>query len=133
MSARVIWQPQQLTARLHAATRSAAYDFARTARARSPVKTSISVRQVGPDAYSLQPRGLGVIFEGGARPHEVAPVKKTVLRLADGRYVTGGVTHPGMKARPFMRPLLPAWPAMYRRRAAAAISGGIGAIRGLVD
>lgn len=43
------------------------------------------------------------IVEYGAAPHIIKPKKGKVLKLKNG-FVTGGITHPGARAQPFMRP-----------------------------
>lgn len=43
------------------------------------------------------------IVEYGAAPHLIKPKKGKVLKLKGG-FVTGGVSHPGARAQPFMRP-----------------------------
>lgn len=65
---------------------------------------------------------LASVIEEGARPHAIEP-KKKVLKLADGGFVTGAVTHPGSPAKPFLRPTLPLWPELYRRNAIGAFRG----------
>jgi len=65
---------------------------------------------------------LGKLFEDGVGAHEINP-KKQVLKMADGGFVTGPVKHPGMAAKPFLKPSLPLWAPAYRRTAAGAIRG----------
>jgi hypothetical protein len=125
MSAIVIWRPEPLTARLIAAARPAAMQFSALARARAPSKrVASSIRVLGTATTftvgSAHP--LAAFFEKGVGPHEIEP-KGRVLRLADGRFVTGPVKHPGMRAKPFLRPLLPLWASLYRRSAASAFRG----------
>lgn len=127
MSAVVIWRPEPLTARLIAAARPAAQEYAKAARLKAAgasrrVAGSIQVLGVGEtfQVGSLDP--LGTLFEHGVGPHEITPSKQ-VLRLADGGFVTGPVRHPGMAAKPFLRPLLPLWPMLYRRTASGAFRG----------
>lgn len=52
----------------------------------------------GPDNERWYARFL----EFGTGPHRVRPDVKKALRIGDGAY--GGANHPGMAARPFMRP-----------------------------
>jgi hypothetical protein len=121
MSAVVIWRPEPLTARLIAAATPARVQWAGLARARCTSKrVASSIRVAGDFVAATHP--LAGIIEGGAGPHEIQP-KGRVLRLADGRFVTGPVRHPGTPAKPFMRPLLPLWAALYRRTAAGAFRG----------
>jgi hypothetical protein len=118
MSAIVIWRPEKLTARLIAATGQARQDYARAAQIRAPRGVHVSV--FGDRVGTRDPKGM--FFEFGTKPHTIEP-KGRVLRLADGRFVTGPVKHPGMASKPFLRPLLAAWGAFYRRRAAGAFRG----------
>ena len=125
----VIWRPEPLTARLIAAARPAAYDVARAAAARTNsvrVKASIRVLGVREDFTVGSTNPLGLLLEKGARPHDIVP-KGKVLKLADGRFVSGGVRHPGMRAQPWLRPTLPLWPEFYRRRASFG-TGGLGGL-----
>jgi hypothetical protein len=117
----VRWYAEALTARLRAAVAPAARDYLGLAVARFPSKTvakSLRFKTVGTraDVTSSDPR-VG-FFEEGVGPHIIEPKEGRVLRLADGRFVTGPVRHPGMDAQPTLKPLLGAWPALYRRRAA---------------
>jgi hypothetical protein len=67
-------------------------------------------------------------IEEGTKPHTITPNKR-VLRLADGRFVTGTVNHPGATAQPFLKPLLGLWASLYRKAAAIALRGvGFGAL-----
>lgn len=118
MSAAVIWRPERLNARLMAAAIPARIDYARAAQVRAPRGVKVSV--IGENVGTLDPKGG--FFEFGTKPHQIEP-KKKVLRLADGSFVTGPVKHPGMKAKPFLRPLLAFWGNFYRRRAAGAFRG----------
>jgi hypothetical protein len=114
----LIWVPEPLTARLMAAQFPARNDYARAAQLRAP--RGVRVQVIGDSVGTMDPKGL--FFEVGTDPHEIKP-KKKVLRLADGRFVTGPVKHPGMKARPFLRPLLPSWSTFYKRQAAQVFRG----------
>jgi hypothetical protein len=118
MSAVVIWRPEYLTARLVAAALPARMDYARAAQIRAPRGVKVSV--MGDRVGTLDPKGM--FFEFGTKPHMIEP-KKRVLRLAGGRFVTGPVKHPGMKSKPFLRPLLAFWASFYRRRATGAFRG----------
>jgi hypothetical protein len=125
MSAVVIWRPEALNAKLLLAARDAAQDFSRAAAARSSSKhvaASMKVFGTGTSFTVGSTSPLASLIEQGARPHEIAP-KRQALRLADGSFVSGSVEHPGMEARPFLKPLLPLWPAFYRRQAAGAFRG----------
>lgn len=125
MTAVVIWHPEPLTARLVAAARPAAVQYAGLARARSPSRRVASSIRIGggPTTFAVgSPIPLAGWLEGGVGPHTIEP-KGRVLRLADGRFVTGPVRHPGMAAQPTFRPLLPLWSALYRRQAAGAFRG----------
>lgn len=46
---------------------------------------------------------LAHLYEFGAAPHSVAPKRKETM-VINGRHVKGEHTHPGMAARPFLRP-----------------------------
>lgn len=127
MSATVIWRPEPLTARLIAAARPAAQEVARAAQLKAAAaskRVAASIRVTGTTTdfaiAATDPRAP--LFEKGVRPHEIQPRGK-VLRLADGRFVTGPVRHPGMQAKPFLRPSLALWPTAYRRTASVAFRG----------
>ena len=127
MPATVIWRPEVLTARLKLAARGAAEDYARAAATKAAsaskrVAASIGVTGTSGSFTVGSRHPLGILFERGVGPHEIDP-RKTVLRLANGDFVTGGVRHPGMPAKPFLRPLLPLWGTFYRRRGAAVFRG----------
>lgn len=125
MSATVIWHPESLNAKLVAAARNAAQDFARAAAAKSSSKrvaASMKVFGAGTNFTVGSTSPLASIVEQGAKPHEIEP-KKKALKLADGSFVSGSVQHPGQEARPFLKPLLPLWPNFYRRQAAQAFRG----------
>jgi hypothetical protein len=127
MSTVLIWRPEAFNAKLVAAARPAAAEVALAAR----VKAAAASRRVAGSIFmagtttnftigSNSP--LGVLFEKGVGPHEINP-KKNVLKLADGSFVTGPVRHPGMDAKPFLRPALALWAPAYRRMASGAIRG----------
>ena len=125
MSAVVIWRPEPLNAKLIAAARPAAAQFAALARGKAPSKRVAASIFVGGTPTNFQVGSaspLGAFFEQGTGPHEIAP-KKKALKLADGSFVSGSVQHPGMKAQPFLKPLLPLWGSLYRRQAAGAFRG----------
>lgn len=46
------------------------------------------------------------LFELGVEPHVIKPRRKKAMRLDDGSFIKGPVRHPGMAARPFLRPAL---------------------------
>jgi hypothetical protein len=122
VNAIVIWRPEPLTARLIAAAPPARVEWATLARARCTSKrVASSIRAAGEFVAATHP--LAPIIERGSGPHTIGDRGK-VLRLANGRFVTGPVKHPGTPAKPFLRPTLPAWVALYRKTA-------IGAFRGL--
>jgi hypothetical protein len=131
MSATVIWRPEAHLAALRSAVRPAASDLARAARAQCSsrrVAPTISATVVGESATVGTRHPLGKILEEGAGPHVIEPKDGRVLRLADGRFVTGAVVHPGSPAQPFLRPSLPLWAGLYRRHAAAALRGIFGGL-----
>lgn len=121
MNAVVIWRPEPLTARLVGAATPARVGWAALARARCTSKrVASSIRVGGEFVEAAHP--LSMIIERGSGPHTIGGRGK-VLRLADGRFVTGPVKHPGTPAKPFMRPTLPAWIGLYRRTASGAFRG----------
>jgi hypothetical protein len=120
----VKWFPQAHLAKLRMALAPAAGDYLSLARARFPSTTvaqSLGLQVAGNAANitSNDPR-VG-FFEEGVGPHIIEPKEGTILRLADGRFVSGSVQHPGMAAQPTLKPLLPLFPTLYRRRASALI------------
>jgi hypothetical protein len=127
VSATLLWFPEGFNARLIAAARPAAAEVALAAR----VKAAMASKRVAASLFmqgaatnftigTNDPRGI--LFERGVGSHEIVP-KKKVLKMADGRFVTGPVKHPGMAAKPFLRPALALWEPAYRRSASAAIRG----------
>jgi hypothetical protein len=121
VNAIVIWRPEPLTARLILAATPARAQWAALARARcSSQRVASSIRVAGDFVAATHP--LAPIIERGSGPHEIGEPGK-VLRLADGRFVTGPVKHPGTPAKPFLRPTLPAWLVLYRRAAMGAFRG----------
>ena len=125
MSAVVIWRPEPLNAEADRGSRPRRRSSPRLARAKAPCKrvaASIFVTGTATNFQVGSASPLGAFFEQGTGPHEIAP-KKKALKLADGSFVSGSVQHPGMKAQPFLRPLLPLWGSLYRRQAAGAFRG----------
>jgi hypothetical protein len=121
MSALVIWRPEPLTAKLVARAAPARQQWALQARSRcSSKRVAASIAVLGDRVAATHP--LAKIIETGADPHTIEP-KERVLKMADGRFVTGPVRHPGSPARPFLRPTLPLWPELYRRNARGAFRG----------
>jgi hypothetical protein len=121
VSATVIWRPEPLTARLIAAAKPARDQWAALARSRCTSKrVASSIRAEGETVEASHP--LSRIIERGSRAHEIAPGDGP-LRLADGRFVSGPVQHPGTPAKPYMRPTLPAWIPLYRKTASGALRG----------
>jgi hypothetical protein len=121
LNAIVIWRPEPLTARLIASATPARVEWAGLARARCTSKRVAASIRVGGDLVEAA-HPLSKIIEKGSGPHEIGG-KGKVLRLADGRFVTGPVKHPGTPAKPFLRPTLPAWVALYRKTASRAFRG----------
>lgn len=122
----VIWNDTGLKLRTRAAVTPAAEAWLVTAKAGFPSKrigNSMKLRVSGTTAgvTSNDPRVF--FFEEGVPPHVIEPKDGTVLRLADGRFVTGGVKHPGMSAQPTLKPLLRAWPKYYNRAASTVMRG----------
>jgi len=127
MSATVIWRPEAFNARLVAAARPAAAEVVVAARAKAAgaskrVAASIFMSGTATNFVIGARHPLGKLFEEGVGPHQIEPRKK-VLKMADGGFVTGGVQHPGMAAKPFLKPVLPLWAPAYRRAASGAIRG----------
>ncbi len=50
-----------------------------------------------------RPGAIAHLVERGTKAHKITP-KKGKLRLRGGGFVTGAITHPGTRARPFMEP-----------------------------
>jgi len=121
VNAIVIWRPEPLTARLILAAPPARVEWAGLARARCTSKrVASSIRVAGDVVAATHP--LAPIIERGSGPHAIGERGK-VLRLANGRFVTGPIKHPGTPAKPFLRPTLPFWVALYRRAASRAFRG----------
>lgn len=127
MSGVLIWRPEPFNARLVAAARPAAAELALAARAKAAsaskrVAASIFMTGTATNFVIGSNSPLGMLFEKGVGPHEIEP-KKQVLKMADGGFVTGPVRHPGMAAKPFLRPVLALWAPAYRRAASGALRG----------
>lgn len=127
MSTTLIWRPEAFNAKLVAAARPAAAEVTLAARAKAleaskRVAASIFMSGTTTNFQVGSNSPLGVLFEKGVGPHEINP-KGNVLKLADGSFVTGPVTHPGMTSKPFLRPALALWAPAYRRMASGAIRG----------
>jgi hypothetical protein len=126
MSATLYWFPEGLNARLIAAARPAAAEVALAAR----MKAAMASKRV---AAALFMQGaatnftigtnhpLGMLFEKGVSPHLIPG--SSVRPMADGRFIRGPQKHPGMAAKPFLRPALALWEPAYRRSASAALRG----------
>lgn len=94
--------------------RNAAYDLQRDAQQRAPIRTgalrsSIQVSFRGPLYAEIGPSVFyGVFQEFGTRgPYEIRPKRPggvLVFTVNGTRVVTKKVTHPGLDARPYMRP-----------------------------
>lgn len=127
MTSRVIWHPQQMQARLRAAQPIAAREWLGLAKNRFPsrsVAETLRADQHGSNRTTIESDDPRVGFiEHGVGAHTIEPHDGQVLKLADGSFVTGPVHHPGMPATPTLRPLLSAWPSIYRRRARTMIRG----------
>jgi len=121
VNAVVIWRPEPLTARIIGAATPARVEWAGIARSRcTSTRVASSIRVGGDFVAATHP--LSTIIEKGSGPHEIGERGK-VLRLADGRFVTGKVKHPGTPAKPFLRPTLPAWIGLYRKMASRSFRG----------
>ena len=127
MSSVLIWRPEPFNARLVAAARPAAAEVtlaARTKAAAASKRVAGSIFMAGTSTnFTIGSNSpLGILFEKGVGPHEINPTRN-ILKMADGGYVTGPVRHPGMAAKPFLRPALALWAPAYRRMASGAIRG----------
>jgi len=127
MSAVVIWRPEAFNAKLVAAARPAALEVEQAARVKAAAaskRVAASIHMLGTATnFTIESSSpLGILFEKGVGAHEINP-KKQVLKLADGSFVTGPVRHPGMAAKPFLRPALALWAPAYRRMASGALRG----------
>jgi hypothetical protein len=127
MSAVVIWRPEAFNAKLIAAARPAAMEVETAARLKAATaskRVAASIHMLGTATnFTIGTDSpLGILFEKGVGSHEINP-KRNVLKLADGSFVTGPVRHPGMAAKPFLRPALALWAPAYRRMASGALRG----------
>ena len=121
MRTTLIWRPEPLTARLIAAAVPARAEFARAAAARARSRrVAASIRVLGEAVGATHP--LGSLFEFGADPHGVGESGK-VLRFKTGRVRRREGSSPRHERQPFLRPTLPLWAPLYRRRAAGAFRG----------
>jgi len=120
---RFFWNDHRLRAATSAAVAPAADALAGIGRsiASSPsIASSIRARTTGNVATIEATDPEALLVEKGSRPHVITPRGK-VLRLADGRFVTGPVAHPGVRPRPFLAPLLRLWTDAYQRTAGATL------------
>jgi hypothetical protein len=120
MSAHVIWRPEAFTARLVAAAIPARQEWAAAAGAACASSRVGSSMHVVNDLVEAE-HPLAPIIEFGSKPHEIGPNAKSALKF--GSVFASVVEHPGTRARPFMRPALPLWPAFYKRTAAGMLRG----------
>ena len=128
MSATVIWRPEPFNARLVAAARPAAAEVALAARAKAAgaskrVAAIIFLSGTTTDFILGSRSPLGTLFEKGTGPHPIESKKKALGPMADGGFARGSVQHPGMQAKPFLKPALALWAPAYRRMAAGSIRG----------
>jgi len=128
MSAILIWRPEAFNLKLIAAARPAAAEVAVAARvqaARASRRVAASVYMTGSTTNFLigSASPLATLFERGVGPHEIKPRRAKVLAGALGHPVGEPVQHPGMAAKPFLRPSLALWPTLYRRAASVALRG----------
>jgi hypothetical protein len=126
MSTVLIWRPEAFNAKLVAAARPAAAEVALAARTKAATaskRVAASIFMAGTTTnFTIGSNSpLGILFEKGVGPHE-EPSNK-VRPLAGGSFVTGSVKHPGMAAKPFLKPALALWAPAYRRSAMAALRG----------
>lgn len=121
----VIWNDTGLKLRVRAAVAPAAEAWLTTAKAGFPSRSAAASMKLNIRGTSAGVTGSPLVnlFEEGAPPHVIEPKDGTVLKLADGRFVTGPVKHPGMSAQPTLKPLLGAWPKYYNRAASTLLRG----------
>lgn len=121
---KVFWNDRALRNAVRSAFRTSAYDFAKAAAARSPsrrVARSMRVQVLGDTARVGPTHPIAGLIEKGAKEHDIEPKNKQAMKLKGGGFARGKIPHPGMRARPFMRPTLPLFPGLYRRRARAML------------
>lgn len=137
MPATVLWNPAPLKAAVQSSFRDAAIATARAIEATKP-EHRITVN--GPiftgNRAIIRAGGLAAVFEKGAKSHPIFPKgvatfregrskgqrvfrfravrggTSKALKMADGR-VFHHVIHPGMAARPFLRPQANLFPARF--------------------
>lgn len=137
MPAKFFWNDAKLQSASANAFRTAAYGVKSKIEGGKPAKSipvkgpffgqqlagaKRGVRTGRGDTAVIKAGGLGPIFEKGAKPHviEASAIsgkrrrggKKKVLRF-EGRYAAR-VNHPGMRARPFMRPAAALFGPLYK-------------------
>lgn len=135
---KIWWNSSALEAALKSAFRSAALDAKKVAQAKSPSKRvarAMNVQFTSGISANLSSRHfLAPMFEKGTQAHTIAPRKTSgsrkkkgttgtgvALKFKDGGFARGPVPHPGMKSRPFLRPVLPLFPGIYRAKARAKL------------
>ena len=82
----------------------------------------------GIDQHVIGPRNLGRGRGTGlrSRRRKSSTGKGVALKFPDGGFSRAPIQHPGMAERPFLRPMLPIWPVLYRRAASGALAGSFG-------
>ena len=82
--------------------------------------------ELGIDTHTVGPRNLGRGTGTGLRPRrrKGSTGKGVAIQFqgGDGGFRRFDVPHPGMTARPFLKPMLPMWPGFYATGARMAFS-----------
>ena len=113
------WNDAPLKAAARRTFTASASDVADAARARAPwrrVAASIGTQHMGNVIRVRASHPHAAMAEKGADPHPIDPRVGRILRMADGRFVTGGVRHPGFRGQPFLSPAARLFPSMFRVR-----------------
>jgi hypothetical protein len=123
------WSDARLKGAVHQAAAISAQHAGELARVRNPAPSRINVIATFSTITGTGTiRGTGQlapIFEGGAKPHEIAPKKQALGGPHLSHPLTSEVRHPGIAARPFIRPAGAAWPTLFNAdgRAVLGASG----------
>lgn len=89
-------------------------DLRRSGYVKSENKSTYTKRYMHSREIKAVPGAVGATFaafythmvEFGTRSHTIKSRKGRKLRMANGNVVTGPVSHPGTRARPFIRPTI---------------------------
>lgn len=105
----VRWYPERLNAAIASGFKASLAEAEALARAKSPSsKAGVRLVPKGTTAATLEPTGLGGIFEKGRKGGElIQPIKKQALKVGSGfaAYVTEGPMAPD----PYIRPAATEW------------------------